>query len=77
MQVLAEQVPSVPNIVLILCVAVGVGIFLAAAMLRTHTGMPLARLLIVLYGMVIILAFLLRRTLCLPHLTPAELPAAP
>lgn len=57
LQVLAEQVPSVPNIVLILCVAVGVGIFLAAAMLRTHIGMPLARLLIVLYGIVIILAF--------------------
>ena len=34
LQVLAEQVPSVPNAVLILAVAVGVGFFLMIAMLR-------------------------------------------
>jgi len=33
LQVLAEQVPSVPNIVLILCVAAGVGIFLAVSLI--------------------------------------------
>ena len=34
LQVLAEQVPAVPNLTLILTVAVGVGIFLAVAILR-------------------------------------------
>ena len=34
LQVLAEQVPSIPNIVLILCVALGVGAFLSLAMIR-------------------------------------------
>ena len=34
LQVLAEQVPSVPNIVLVLSVAAGVGIFLVSALLR-------------------------------------------
>ena len=34
LQVLAEQVPSVPNAVLIVAVAAGVGVFLMIAMLR-------------------------------------------
>ena len=34
LQVLAEQVPSIPNLTLILTVAVGVGIFLAVAIIR-------------------------------------------
>ena len=34
LQVLAEQVPSVPNRVLILVIACGVGMFLVAAVLR-------------------------------------------
>ena len=34
LQVLAEQVPSVPNMTLIIAVAVGVGIFLVVALLR-------------------------------------------
>lgn len=55
LQVLAEQVPSIPNIVLILCVAVGVGIFLMIAMLRSKKSIPLSRLLIVFYGLAVIL----------------------
>ncbi len=55
--VLAEQVPSIDNIVLILSVAVGVGIFLAVSYIRTRKNIPLSRLLIVFYGAVIVLAF--------------------
>ncbi len=49
LQVLAEQVPSVPNMVLILTVAVGVGLFLALAILRIKFRIDLSKLLIVLY----------------------------
>lgn len=57
LQVLAEQVPSIPNTVLIMCVAVGVGAFLVIALLRIRFGIPLAKLLIVFYAIVISLAF--------------------
>ena len=55
--VLAEQVPSIPNMVLILSVALGVGIFLAVSTVRARKNIPLSRLLIVFYGLVIVLAF--------------------
>ncbi len=58
LQVLAEQVPSIPNMVLILAVAAGVGIFLVAAVLRMLFGIPLTNMLLVLYPIVFILAFL-------------------
>lgn len=45
MQVLATQVPSVPNMTLILAVAVGVGIFLVIALLRMLIGVALPPLL--------------------------------
>ena len=45
LQVLAEQVPTVPNMVLILSVAVGVGIFLVVAMMRSIFGIALKYLL--------------------------------
>ena len=54
--VLAEQIPSVPNMVLILSVAIGVGLFLVIAMLRTHKGLRLNRLLIFFYLLVGIVA---------------------
>ncbi len=57
LQVLAEQVPSIPNMVLILCVAAGVGLFLAIALFRIRKGIPLSRLLIVFYVGIIVLAF--------------------
>ena len=46
LQVLAEQVPSVPNMTLIVAVAVGVGIFLVIALLRMLFGIPLPHLLV-------------------------------
>ena len=49
LQVLAEQVASVPNSVLIWAVAVGVGIFMVAAVLRIIFRLPLNRLLTFLY----------------------------
>lgn len=42
LQVLAAQVPSVPNMVLILSVAAGVGAFLVVALLRILFGIALA-----------------------------------
>ena len=56
LQVLAEQVPSIPNMTLILSVACGVGIFLVAAMLRMLFSKALAPLLILFYILVFILA---------------------
>ncbi len=56
LQVLAEQVPSIPNQILILAVAGGVGFFLVAAMLRMLFSIPLAPLLIVFYMIVFTLA---------------------
>lgn len=53
LQVLAEQVPSVPNMALILTVAAGVGIFLAAAIARIKYRIDLSKILIVLYVFVI------------------------
>lgn len=58
LQVLAEQVPAIPNMVLILTVAVGVGVFLTIAALRIRLKIPLRRLLIVFYLGVFALAAL-------------------
>ena len=57
LQVLANLVPSVPNMTLILAVAIGVGIFLAVAQLRMLLGIPLNVLLLVLYILTFVLAF--------------------
>ena len=57
LQVLAEQVPSVPNEVLILTVAVGVGIFLALAIIRIKYQIDLSKLLIILYVGLIAISF--------------------
>ena len=56
LQVLATLVPSIPNLVLILSVACGVGVFLALALLRMLFGIPLPRMLVVLYLTVFVLA---------------------
>ncbi len=58
LQVLAQQVPSIPNMTLILTVAVGVGIFLALAVIRIKFRIELSRLLIILYIALIGLSFL-------------------
>lgn len=47
--VLAEQIPSIPNLVLILSVAFGVGAFLVISMIRTHFSVRLSKLLLVFY----------------------------
>lgn len=56
LQVLAEQVPSVPNMVIVIAVAVGVGIFLVVALLRILFSVPLPPLLVVFYAVVFGLA---------------------
>lgn len=57
LQVLAEQVPSVPNMTLILTVAVGVGIFLALAIVRIIFQIDLSKMLIILYALLIAVSF--------------------
>ncbi len=57
LQVLAQQVPSIPNLTLILAVAFGVGLFLVIAILRMLFGIPLSRLLLFFYAIVFALAF--------------------
>lgn len=58
LQVLAEQVPAVPNQILILTVAIGVGLFLALAVLRIKIQVSLSKLLIILYSLLIVISFL-------------------
>ncbi|MBQ6697282.1 MAG: DUF1538 domain-containing protein [Lachnospiraceae bacterium] len=55
LQVLAEQVPSVPNMVLILAVAAGVAVFLVFAILRMLIGIPLSYLLVGFYALIFLL----------------------
>lgn len=57
LQVLANQVPAVPSMTLILAVAAGVGLFLALALLRMLLSIPLNRLLIGFYIIAFVLAF--------------------
>ncbi|MBQ9746520.1 MAG: DUF1538 domain-containing protein [Clostridia bacterium] len=57
LQVLAEQIPSIPNKVTIWTVALGVGIFLAVAVLRIVTKFDLSNLLMILYGVLLVLSF--------------------
>ncbi len=57
LQVLAEQVPSIPNMMLIMCVAVGVGVFLSIALFRARHSVALPKLLIFFYLGIIVLSF--------------------
>ena len=52
LQVLAQQVPSIENAVIVLSVALGVGIFLVVALLRMLFGIPLNYLLVGCYILV-------------------------
>ena len=56
LQVLAEQVPNIPNMTIIITVAVGVGVFLVIAMLRIVFRIPLNYLLIGFYVAVFIVS---------------------
>ena len=57
LQVLAQQVPSIPNHILILAVAGGVGLFLVAAVLRMLLSKALSLLLILFYLIIFLLIF--------------------
>lgn len=57
LQVLANQVASIPNRVLILTVAVGVGIFLVVAVLRIRFHISLSKLLLGLYILLFALSY--------------------
>ena len=54
---LAQQVPSIPNVTLILSVAAGVGACLIIALLRMLFGIPLPHMLVVFYIFVFVLTF--------------------
>ena len=56
LQVLADQIPTIPNNILIGVVALGVGIFLVIAMLRILFGISLSYLLIGFYIVIFCLA---------------------
>ena len=56
LQVLSKQVPAINSTVLVVTVAVGVGLFLVAATVRIRRGVPLRRMLLVLYFAVFALA---------------------
>ena len=57
LSVLAEQVPSIPNMTLIWFVALGVGIFLVISTLRSRLNIKLNTLLLIFYGVIIALAY--------------------
>jgi len=56
LQVLAGQISSIPNLVMVGVVALGVGIFLVIAILRVVLGIPLRYLLMALYAILFTLA---------------------
>ena len=58
LQLLARQVPSIPNQTLILSVAVGVGLFLAVALVRALFSIKLSRMLLIVYGLTFLLTAL-------------------
>lgn len=57
LQVLAQQVPTIPNMMLIICVGIGVGIFLSLALIRNKKEISLRTLLIIFYIFIIGMTF--------------------
>ena len=57
LEVLAQQVPGIPNETLILTISIGVGVFLVIAFLRILFRVPLAYMLIGFYALLAALAF--------------------
>ncbi len=57
LQVLAEQVPTIPNAMLIVCVGIGVGIFLSITLIRNKKELSLRSLLLIFYILIITLSF--------------------
>ena len=69
LQVLADQVPSIPSGTLILSVAAGVGLFLVFAFLRMLIGIALPKLLVLFYGLIFLLAaFVPKEFLAVPFI---------
>ena len=77
LQVLAGQVPAVPNMILILSVAFGVGVFLVLALLRMLFSIPLPPLLVIFYLLAFALAIFVPKDFLSIALTPAASPPAP
>ena len=71
LQVLANQVASIPNNVLIWTVAVGVGVFLALAVLRILFRVSLAKCLLAAYALLFVLTLFSRRNFSPSRSTPA------
>ena len=67
LQVLANQVQSIPNNILIMTVAAGVGIFLCLALLRMLFSIALNTMLVLFYIIVFVLAFRFRGRYYRPH----------
>ena len=61
LQVLANQLSSIPNLTMVLAVGIGVGLFLVVAMLRTLFRIRLKYLLLFFYAAVFVLVFLIPR----------------
>ena len=57
LQVLAEQVPTIPNATLINCVGIGVGVFLSITLIRSKKEIPLRTILLLFYPLIIVFAF--------------------
>ncbi len=57
LQVLAEQVPTIPNAMLIMCVGVGVGVFLSITLIRNKKEVSLRSMLLIFYILIIGLSF--------------------
>lgn len=57
LQVLANQVPAIPNLTLILTVAIGVGIFLVLAEVRMLFKIPLSYALVFFYIVIFVLVY--------------------
>ncbi len=57
LQVLAEQVPTIPNALLINFVGLGVGLFLSITFIRSKKNIPLRTLLLIFYALIIAIAF--------------------
>ena len=57
LQVLANQVPAIPNAVIVWSVALGVGVFLVAALMRILFSIRLGTMLVIFYAGVFVLCF--------------------
>lgn len=61
LQVLAHQFTAMPDMVIIITVAVGVGVFLVIAAMREYFGIKLRTLLIIFYALIFLLSLFVRK----------------